>query len=118
MRIRPLWSIGLIGLTLAGCVFHRMSTEEPPVATVQYAPSDEAILNPERGFYSPVDLSTPTDFSVYRTALANTLVHTTVRLDDYRARDLSPELLDTLTRRLAEVRASGVKLILRFAYNN
>lgn len=108
----------LLGLTLSACVLRRASTDEPPVVTVTYAASNEVILNPERGFYSPVDFARPTDFSVYRTALRNTLVHTTVRLDDYRERDLPPELLETLTRRLADVRAAGVKLILRFAYNN
>ncbi len=103
-------------LVLAGCA--APPGPEPTPTSVTFQPTDADIANPERGFFSPLDIITaPTDYATIRTALGHTLVHTDVRLDAYRDQDLPPELLDTLTESLASIRVGGVKLILRFTYN-
>lgn len=91
---------------------------EPTPTVVTFAPTDADLPNPERGFFSPLDIVTaPTDYGTIRMALGHTLVHTDVRLDAYREQDLPQSLLDTLDSALADVRTGGVKLILRFTYN-
>lgn len=103
-------------LVLAGCA--TPPAPEPTPTIVTFQPTDVDIANPERGFFSPLDIVTaPTDYATIRTALGHTLVHTDVRLDAYRDQDLPPELLDTLTASLASIRVGGVKLVLRFTYN-
>ncbi len=103
-------------LALAGCA--TPPGPEPTPTARTFAPTDADIPNPERGFFSPLDIMTaPTDYATIRTALGHTLVHTNVRLDAYRDRDLPPEVLDTLSASLTDIRAGGVKIILRFTYN-
>lgn len=83
---------------------------------VTFHESDAAILNPERGFYAGLDLLAPQEARVLRDH-GHTLAISLVRLDDYRDRPLDSELLDALDEGFAAARASGVKVILRFAYN-
>ncbi len=89
----------------------------PEWSTVTFTPIEGDVVNPERGFrYSFDDLRPDTDFSTYR-MLGTSLVYSYVRLDDYRETDLPPELLQRVQDALDAVRAGGVKVILRFAYN-
>lgn len=99
-------------LLLIGC-----SSPEPIAATVTYTPSDDLITNPERGFRYPAELDRYTSFDTFYTALGVTLVHAYVRLDDYRTGDLPPEFLENLAAGFANLPGSGVKVVLRFAYN-
>lgn len=91
--------------------------EDAPSRLVSYAPSSAVILNPERGFYATTSLVEPQDLSKLR-ASGVTLVHSYVRLDDYRTADLPQSLLDQVDTGFVRVRAAGLKVILRFAYND
>jgi hypothetical protein len=53
----------------------------------------------------------------YVRADGKTLMHTYVRLDDWRTTDLPGSLLASIDSGLAATRSAGIKLILRFAYN-
>ena len=46
-----------------------------------------------------------------------TLAFSYIRLDDYRSRDLDQRLLQDLNGGLDEVRRTGLKVVIRFAYN-
>lgn len=88
---------------------------------VQYTISEVPLQNPERGFASGFD---PDDTSLEDTDLNEyyeegvTLVYTTIRLDAYRESELPFELLQEISAYFASNRSSGVKSILRFAYND
>ena len=88
---------------------------EPPLVTKEYSPSSEFFPNPERGFSSEVDFEDPDYSSYYEDGI--TLVYATFRLDEYIESELPQEFLDNLDTWFASVRGSGVKTILRFAYN-
>ena len=75
------------------------------------------ILNPERGFRFDGDINPESNFATYYEALGITLVHSYVRLDDYREVDLSQDFLDDLEAGFANMRNSGIKTVLRFSYN-
>ncbi len=77
-------------------------------------PHDDAIFpNPERGWYVEV---APADYAKAYAA-GDTLVMEYVRLDAFRDKPLSPAFLDGLAKDLAAAQGSGVKLVVRFAYN-
>lgn len=80
-----------------------------------YAPDPDAFDNPERGFYSRIDLLR--DKTGGRVNAPTTLVHSYVRLDVYRDRPLTQELLTSLAAGFDAVRAGGKKVIVRFSYN-
>ena len=87
-----------------------------PGVTHRYRADDQAILNPERGFFTPYELPGPAGFSPVRLT-GNTLVHLNIRLDEWREQDVPPEVLAGLGQNFADIRAAGVKAILRVAYN-
>jgi hypothetical protein len=93
------------------------TAQESPVTTVNYTVSDAVIPNPERGFRFAAEINAEANFTTYYEALGMTLVHAYVRLDDYREDDLPQTLLDELEEGFANMRDSGVKVVLRFAYN-
>jgi hypothetical protein len=103
-------------LIMTSCASPQMGPEPVPV-THTYAASDAAILNPERGFFTPHVLPGPAGFSSTR-LLGNTLVHLNIRLDDWRVTDIPQEALDGLDTNFADIRDAGTKAIIRFAYNN
>ena len=83
------------------------------VQTVRYEVDTTDFRNPERGWYAE---GGPSAYDrVYDTGF--TLAMRYVRLDDYRYGALSSSFLDSLRSEFASVRDSGVKLVLRFAYN-
>jgi len=90
--------------------------DDAPTHTISFAPSDGIILNPERGFYATTNLVDVQDLSGLRGS-GVTLVHSYVRLDDYRTADIPSSLLTQATAGFAQARHAGVKVILRFAYN-
>jgi hypothetical protein len=89
----------------------------PGARTITYARSSAEIINPERGFFWPVDLFSTDSFATARTTHGASLVRSYARLDAYRAQDLPQSLLDTFDARMAAARTAGVKIVLRFAYN-
>jgi hypothetical protein len=93
-----------------------INAEDAPSKVVTFAPSDAVILNPERGFYATTDLVDAPNLSGLRASGA-TLVHSYVRLDDYRTSDLPDALLQQTSAGFEKARQAGVKVILRFAYN-
>jgi hypothetical protein len=105
----------LLGL-LAACAPAAPAGPEPEMVNHTYPISEESILNPERGFFTPYELPGPVGFSAVR-ATGNTLVHVNIRLDDWRESDLPQAVLDGLNVNFADMRDAGVKAIIRFAYN-
>lgn len=93
-----------------------VNDEDAPTKAVTFMPSDAVILNPERGFYATTDLVDAPNLSGLRASGA-TLVHSYVRLDQYRTSDLPDTLLQQASAGFEKARQGGVKVILRFAYN-
>ncbi len=96
-----------------------LSFAKEPV-TIKFAPTTDAIISPERGFWRFVadDFATATDqdlAALYDEGL--TLGYGVVRLDKYRAIELPREFLAQLETRFAATRKAGIKIILRFSYN-
>ncbi len=131
-----LWLPGLIGLTtgiVAALVFFfvlrpDLRTEPDLVFHTHYQHHDD-IPNPERGFYvqDPIDLISQSGLDLKKSSLAllgsegpRTLALQVVRLDKYFTSDekLESSFLDELDKGLTEARKQGVKIILRFSYND
>ncbi|MFH1436053.1 MAG: DUF4832 domain-containing protein [Pseudomonadota bacterium] len=89
---------------------------DPPTTTITLSPTDDIILNPQRGFYRSVNLVEHPDFGWVREQ-GSTLAHSYVRLDDYREQDIDGSFLDAVNEGFGEARSAGIKIILRFAYN-
>lgn len=88
-----------------------------PLAIVSYPPSDAVFMNPERGFYDFVDLTSGDDFQHVRQS-GRTLAYAGVHLDAYRTGPIDSSFLDSLTAGFARARTDGIKLVLRFVYND
>lgn len=82
-----------------------------------YLPDSSDTPNPERGFFNEVDFAEQ-DLTWYAEGSGNTLARLPVRLDDYRNSDLPQGFLDDLDAYFDLARAAGLKLIVRFSYNN
>jgi Domain of unknown function (DUF4832)/Domain of unknown function (DUF4874) len=110
---RRLWlTLGVNVVVLPG-LLHPVYAQ---TQTTTYLPDTSIFPNPERGFYSSVDVNTERDFS----SLSNTFLHSYVRIDAYKnGADIGfgDAVLSDLRDGLAAVRAHGKKIILRFAYN-
>lgn len=90
---------------------------------IVYQPADEAIVNPERGFYAQYTTrgtSSPlgTLEMRYQRALGRSLILRLYYLHDFREQDLSQQFLDMVQADFNAIRQGGVKAILRFAYAN
>jgi hypothetical protein len=111
-----LFAVALLAMGMTSC---QGSATPAQMMTINYPPAKNAtanLLNPERGFYMPLDLIGGDDFGAVR-AEGYTLMRAYARLDEWRDRDLPQSFLDALDTSLNAVRAAGVKIILRFAYN-
>jgi hypothetical protein len=91
-------------------------SSEPPLVTKVFLPSSELIQNPERGFSTELDLEDSDYFQYYEDG--TTLVYATIRLDEYVANELPQVFLSDLDEWFSLIRAGGVKVILRFSYND
>jgi hypothetical protein len=91
--------------------------QETNMITNTYTSSDAIIINPERGFRFAAEINSNSSFSTYYEAMGVSLVHAYVRLDDYRESDIAQEFLDELQTGFDTMRGSGIKVVLRFAYN-
>lgn len=110
-RIIPVIFVLLISISLYGQV------------NVTYEASGEAILNPERGFYtqfnsqaeqSPLVLSALQNI---RNSKKQTLILRLYYLKTFLNRDLSAKELSIIQNDFAVIRQAGLKCILRFAYS-
>lgn len=128
----------LISLLAASCLPQQTETHQPPptpgsvsqtfpppttdaptpnLVTIHFTPSTADIPNPERGFHKSFGLDeTSLDWHVEQ---GYTLAYTDAgNLDAYRNRDLPPEYLNALPAHFQLARDAGIKLIVRFSYND
>jgi chitodextrinase len=126
---------GLIPLALLGVAG---PAQADATRTVTYTDdSATAFPNPDRGFHNRYEIVNDPAVNDYVTpaseagfnpdevdrtfararADGDTLIHSYVHLDKYQTSDLPQELLDNLDSGLAAIRASGLKIVLRFAYS-
>ena len=89
---------------------------EPPLVTQTFTESDAGLLNPERGFYDTIDLTSSSTFTSTRAA-GRTLALAGLRLDAFRTTPIDAPTLAALSAGLGRVRTAGIKIILRFQYN-
>ncbi|HEX5058618.1 MAG TPA: DUF4832 domain-containing protein [Kofleriaceae bacterium] len=90
---------------------------EPALVETTFTEDPANVLAPERGFYTGIDLLGGSDFASVR-AGGMTLAIASIHLDSYRTTALDPNLLDGLSAGFMRVRAAGIKVILRFSYND
>jgi len=81
-----------------------------------YDPFAGELINPERGWYEPIDLVDETDLGWVRDK-GFTLAFAYVRLDDYRDATIPQSFLDDVERGLDAARDAGIKIIFRVSYN-
>ncbi len=108
----PVFSILMAGCRLAPS----MQPIEPALIPHTYIPSDDPVLNPERGFFSSYQLPGPADFRSLREQ-GYTLVHLNIHLDTWRETDIPQDVLTALDANFADIRQAGLKAIIRFSYN-
>jgi hypothetical protein len=87
-----------------------------PTRTLSFTAATGDVPSPERGWYDRVDIVSQRDFSS-STADGVTLLHSYVQLDAFRDSAIDQTTLDALQGGLDAVRAAGLKIVLRFAYN-
>jgi hypothetical protein len=90
--------------------------EEPALATTELAPSDEDFPNPERGFHADMPLP-QNGLDDYR-GQGYTLLRSYVVLGDFRNGAIPSDFIEQLRYSFELVREGGLKLVLRFAYND
>ncbi|HEY8143546.1 MAG TPA: DUF4832 domain-containing protein [Kofleriaceae bacterium] len=93
------------------------ATFSGPTVTIDFETTNLDFRNPERGFFRTIDLIAGGEARWVRRT-GHTLAQAIVRLDDYRDRALDGAFLTALRAGLADVRRAGIKVVLRFAYND
>ncbi|KAJ3043423.1 hypothetical protein HDV00_005121 [Rhizophlyctis rosea] len=95
------------------------------ISTVRYppAPTDVAIYNPCRGFYSEWDfnatnpsLPTTSDYAKMKSR-GNSVILFVLYMEGYTEKPIADTVLATLSSTLATIRAEGMKCVLRVAYS-
>lgn len=113
--------MALVALTACGLTERRLvepsgdDTGERHVET--YEVSEAPTPNPERGLVQYVDFSDPADVE-FVAGLDVTLANVRVRLDRFRHVPISAQFIAELEDGFDRIRRAGLKLILRFQYNN
>ncbi len=87
-------------------------TKQKKTTILPYSP-----LAAERGFYSFIDLLEEKSFQRVRTQDKCSLAFSYIKLNDYKTQDLPQSFLDKLSNQFELLREAGIKVILRFAYN-
>ncbi|MBO4565654.1 MAG: DUF4832 domain-containing protein [Bacteroidales bacterium] len=91
---------------------------------VSYEATDEIFPNPERGFYSGVEVMSASSRPVSNTAIeagrksARTLLLLEFHIGDYVESDIAEEYLQLIRTDFQALRDCGAKCVLRFAYSN
>lgn len=90
------------------------------VVSRSYPASDAEIVNPERGFWSfaseDFSKSTKGDLAYIRKQ-GLTMVYGVIRLDAFRRKPLTDDLLNRIDRSFERARQAKLKVIVRFVYN-
>ena len=99
-------------------------TDEEELVKVEYKESDEAFINPERGFYNYNSFSTQ-DNNILTAAQVKTnrsagrsLMLNLYYLYDFRDKPISAEFLQRIETNMKALREGGGKCVLRFAYSD
>jgi hypothetical protein len=118
------WLGGVLVAVLSACGGGASSSATdtpPPVAltTLQFLPTQALINNPERGLHSfGSDLSViDAGYLADAASQGYRLIYTPHDLSAWRDADLPESYLTNLRTGFGKVRAAGVKVVLRFAYN-
>jgi hypothetical protein len=90
-----------------------------PMKTRTFEASSEPILNPERGWMDGAGIGL-VDNASYDSIRASgkTLAYAKIRLDRFRAAPLDDAFLRALAAGFDRVRQAGIKVVLRFVYND
>jgi Domain of unknown function (DUF4832)/Domain of unknown function (DUF4874) len=95
------------------------STSSMPKSTVRvYEKSNQDILNPERGLFSPQEGVAGEGLKEIRRLHQVSVIRTYFALDAYRNVPLPADYLDKLDKYFQAVREGGLKAIVRFAYSS
>ena len=96
----------------------------PGLATVSYQASDAVICNPERGFYTSVEVHSANGSGISSDGIMSnrkqgrTLYLLEFHLTDYVASDIAEDYLLRVRKYFQSLRDGGAKCILRFCYSN
>jgi hypothetical protein len=92
---------------------------DPPTTVRTFEEDTALVLDPERGFMDGGGIAL-TDTASYdgERAAGYSLAYAKVRLDSYRDKALDSAFLDKLDAGFARVRKAGIKVVLRFVYND
>jgi hypothetical protein len=88
-----------------------------PMVTLSYNDLDGDLVNPERGYYVGLDLLAGNRAAQVRNS-GHSIAIALIRLDAYRDAAIPQSMLDQMSAGFADVRANGIKVILRFMYNS
>ena len=114
-------SAGVGGGAGSGGAGGAVATTDAPASAITFTASGAVIMNPERGFYTTTDLTIGRNFAYVRQG-QKTLLYVRVHLDAYlgtnHAQDLPQKVLDDTDAGFAAARTAGIKVIVRFYYDN
>src|SRR5215216_1845780 len=88
---------------------------------IVYTVSNEDFANPERGFMKQSSIFPEQPFDAQKVRAlqpSDTLVWIYFRLDNYRTKPLDPNSLNNIRSVFTTARSRGLKLVIRFAYND
>jgi hypothetical protein len=88
-----------------------------PMVELSYTGMTGDLMNPERGYYVGLNLLAGDRAAAVRSS-GHSLAIALIRLDAYRDAAIPQSMLDQMSAGFADVRANGVKVILRFMYNS
>lgn len=96
----------------------------PGMKSVTYQVSEENISNPERGFYSPSEISRVSTTGIAKEnmesnrRMGRTLYLLEFHMQSYVNTDIADDYLQTIRLKFQSLRDGGFKCILRFCYSN
>lgn len=96
----------------------------PGMQAVTYQASDANITNPERGFYTPSEISRVSTSGISKDSMESnrkmgrTLYLLEFHMGAYVNTDIADDYLETIRARFRSMREGGFKCILRFCYSN
>jgi len=91
--------------------------EPAPTETLTYDGTDESFMNPERGIHEWMDLN-QNRWPDHAYEDGYTLAYAAALLEDYRDGPISDEYLGEMEEGLSLIADSGIKVFIRFKYNN
>lgn len=124
-QIRPFLLIASF-LTLAVACGKESAADEsyPGLKAVSYEPTDEVIANPERGFYSGIEVHDASGSGIPMESMAShrkqgrSLYLLEFHMKDYVSTAIADDYLQVMRLKFESLRAGGAKCILRYCYSN